>query len=180
MKCITASLMGFALLLFTAPMWAQGTTSQATASCNFDSQNQLAVEYQRFSVKGHQSPFGHQIPYDKVWTPGGKPLTLFTNSPVAIAGHNLSPGAYTMFLVPDEKAWTLVVSKSTDMSGQYDKSKDVARIPMDMGTLPSPENQFSVYFGHTGPQQCSMMVDLGNKRGTANFNEAASQSAMKR
>jgi len=39
-----------AQLLLATVLLAQGTTSQATATCNFDANNQVVVEYQRFSV----------------------------------------------------------------------------------------------------------------------------------
>jgi hypothetical protein len=38
------------LLLFSPVLFAHGTASQATATCNFDSTKQLAVEYQRMTV----------------------------------------------------------------------------------------------------------------------------------
>jgi len=39
-----------AIMLLTTLVFAQGTTSQATATCNFNVNDQVAVEYQRFSV----------------------------------------------------------------------------------------------------------------------------------
>src|SRR5271166_4820021 len=101
-------------LLFCSSSFGQGTTSGATASCNFDSNKQVAVEYQRVTVYARKEVFGREIPYDKTWAPGGKPLTLFLSSPMTVGGKELSTGAYTMFVIPSEKRWTLVVSKSTD------------------------------------------------------------------
>jgi len=86
--------------LFATVLFAQGTSSQATATCNFDANNQLAVEYQHFSVNSQKLVFGHEILYNKVRTPGGKPMTLFTNSTVAVGGHEIPAGAYTLLLSP--------------------------------------------------------------------------------
>ena len=44
-----------------------------------------------------------------------------------------------MFVIPGAKQWTLIVSKSTDMTGAYDEQKDLVRVPMESGELPSPE-----------------------------------------
>ena len=73
-------------LLFCSSLFGQGTTSGATATCNFGSSRQVAVEYQRMTVDVKKPVFGEEIPYDKVWAPGGKPLALFLNSPVTIGG----------------------------------------------------------------------------------------------
>jgi hypothetical protein len=72
-------------LLICSSSFAQGTTSGATASCNFDSNKQIAVEYQRMTVNGRKPVFGEEIPFNRIWAPRGKPLTLFLNSPVTSA-----------------------------------------------------------------------------------------------
>jgi hypothetical protein len=151
-------------LLLATVLFAQGTTSQATAACNFDANDQVAVEYQRFSVNSKKPVFGHEIPYNKAWAPGGKPMTLFTNSAVIAGGHDIPVGAYTMFVIPSQKEWMLVISKSTDTSGRYDEQDDLIRIPMGYGQLDQPEGQFSIFFAHIAPGQCSMRLDLEKAR----------------
>ena len=158
-------------LLFGCGLFAQGTTSAATATCNFDSNKQVVVEYQRMTVNIKKPVFGQEIAYNKVWAPGGKPLTLFLDSPVTVGGKPLPTGAYTMFVIPSENHWTLIVSKSTDTSGKYDEADDLFRVPMDYGELSSPENEFSIYFGHVAPNQCSMRLDLAKSRAWIVFQE---------
>ncbi len=152
------------LLLTTTTAYAQGTSSNATATCNFDKTKQVAVEYQRIAIDVKKKLLGNDIPYGKVWTPGGKPMTLFTNTPVSIGDKDIPVGAYTLFVIPEEKKWTLIVSKSTDTSGKHDEKDDVARVPMQVGELPNPESEFSVYFAHVAPTQCSMRLDLDQAR----------------
>lgn len=144
----------------------------ATATCNFSDQQQLAVEYQKLDLgKNDKNFIGHQVPYGKVWEPGKQALTLFTNSPVSIDGTSVPVGAYTMYLIPDKDKWTLVVSKNTNKSAAYDKSKDVVRASMQTGQLPSPEPEFSVYFAHTGPKECTMRVDVADTRAWVPFQQ---------
>ena len=54
-----------AIMLLTTLVFAQGTTSQATATCYFNVNDQVAVEYQRFSVNSKKTVFGHEIPTTK-------------------------------------------------------------------------------------------------------------------
>jgi len=138
---------------------AQNTPATATATCNFDEEKQLVVEYVPVSIN-LKKPLATQVPFGKPWAPGGKPMTLFTNTSVQIGSTRLPIGAYTMFLVPTPKQWTLIVSKSTDMSGNYTGEDDVVRVPMDFGELPNPESTLSVSFGHVAPDQCNIRIDL--------------------
>jgi hypothetical protein len=62
------------------------------------------------------------------------------------------------------REWTLIISKSTDTSGHYNEREDLVRVPMEYGELHSAESQFSIYFAHIAPDQCSMRVDLEKVR----------------
>jgi len=150
-------------LSVSASVAAEGSVSDANTTCNFDSQKQIAVDYQQL-----QLPAGRKantvVPYGKVWAPGGKPLTLFTNTPLSIAGKNMADGAYTMFVVPEEKSWTLIISKSTDISGKYDEANDLVRVPMQFGKLPQAETAFTAYFAHVATDQCNLRLDVGKDR----------------
>jgi len=151
--------------LLVAPMLvAQAKDSQATATCNFDADKQVVVRYQRMTVNVKQPVFGREIPYDKVWAPGGRPMTLFANSPVVADGRKVPTGAYTLFIIPSEKQWELIISKGTDTSGRYHQRDDLYRFPMQSGELSEPESQFSIYFAHVAPDQCSMRLDLEKAR----------------
>jgi hypothetical protein len=87
-------------------------------------------------------------------------MALFTNTPIQVGSRTLPIGAYTLFVVPNSKQWTLIVSKSTDTSGAYDPQQDLVRVAMDSGELPSPEENMSVSFAHVAPQQCNIRFDL--------------------
>ncbi len=139
--------------------WAQDDSSGASATCNFDEDKQLVVQYQHVPINPRK-PISAQVPSGKVWAPGGRAMTLFTNAPIQIGSRNLPIGAYTLFVVPNSKQWTLIVSKSTDTSGAYDPQQDLVRVPMDSGELPSPEENLSVSFAHVAPQQCNIRIDL--------------------
>jgi len=160
-----------AFSVFSPTLLAQDTTSQATATCNFDSTKQLVVEYQRMSINSRTPVFGYEIPYDRVWMPGGKPMTMFSNAPITVGGTVIPTGAYTMFVIPSEKQWILVISRSTDTSGKYNQQEDLARVPMEYGELSSPESEFSIYFAHVAPGQCSMRLDLERVRTWVIFQE---------
>ena len=155
-----------AICLFVPASLAQ---APATAVCDFDSSAQLAVQYQATSVHTSKPVFGHDIPYNNVWAPGGKPMTMFLNHEVTVDGKNIPIGAYTMFVIPAPNKWTLIISRNTDTSGKYDESKNLLRVPMQWGELSSPESVFSIYFAQVTPGQCTMRVDLEKSRAWVDF-----------
>jgi len=159
------------VLAFAGSSVTQTSTSAATTACNFDPNQQLAVEYQSIAVNPKKRVLGNEIPYGKVWTPGNKPMKLFTNTPVTVGGKDIPIGAYTMFVIPEEKAWTLIISKSTDTSGKYDEQQDFARIPMQFGKLQQAEPEFTAYFAHVAAAQCNLRLDLQKARAWVVFNK---------
>ncbi len=170
MQRVTSSFLMLITVLFACGVRAQDDANAMNATCNFDQDHQLAVQYERVSVNLKKS-LAVQVPFGKPWAPGGKPMTLFTNTPVEIGGRMLPMGAYTMFVIPSPKQWTLIVSKSTDMSGKYNEEDDLVRVPMDSGELPNPESDLSAAFGHIAADQCSFRIDLDKYGHFAVFHE---------
>jgi hypothetical protein len=154
-----SSALFFVSLIFACAAFAQDDPMAASATCNFDQDRQLVVHYQRFSIDMKKA-LSAQVPFNKPWAPGGKPITFFTNGSVQIGPRVLGIGAYTLFVIPSSKHWTLVVSNSTDTSGAYDEKNDLVRVPMDAGELPSPGSDLVVTFAHVAPNECSLRIDL--------------------
>jgi hypothetical protein len=147
------------LIVLPCAAFGQDNAAAASSTCNFDEQKQLVVEYQPVALN-LKKPLSSQVAFGKVWAPGGKPMTLFANTPVQIGSRMLPIGAYTLYVIPNAKQWTLIVSKSTDMSGAYNEQDDLARAPMDAGELPNPEANLNVAFEHVGRGQCNLRIDL--------------------
>jgi len=149
----------FVLLLVVPAVWAQDDANSNTVECDFDANRQIVIAYQKVPPS-NKPVLGRDVAYDKVWAPGGKPMTLFVSTPVSLEGRALPLGAYTMFVIPSGKKWKLVVSKSTDTSGKYDEKNDIVRATMDTGELPHAANQFGVFFGHIAANQCALRLEL--------------------
>lgn len=160
MHRVTSYALIFASIFLTCAAFAQDSSSATgTTTCNFDEDKQLVIQYQRVTVNLKKG-VSTQVPFGKVWAPGGKPMTLFTNAPVVVGSRNVGVGAYTLFVLPTSKLWTLIVSKSTDMTGAYDEKNDIVRVPMDSGELPNPVGELAVAFEHVAPGQCNLRLDL--------------------
>lgn len=132
--------------------------SESVTSCNLENGSQIAVRYLPVKAQGDKKEFGGKIPFGTVWTPNDTAMVLFTDGTITAGSKQLGPGAYTMFVIPNKSEWTLVISKETDTKAKYDQTKDMARLPMEIGSLPQSYKQFSVILGHTGPNECSIRI----------------------
>ena len=136
-----------------------------TASCSFQDGKQITVRY------SNDTPGGRDIPSGRVWSPGGQPMLLFTQTPLIADNTDIPTGAYSMFIVREKNDWTLVVNKNVSTGSKYDKHLDVVRMGMLMGQLSAPQKEFTVLFGHTDPRQCNMRIYYGNSGTWAEFKE---------
>ncbi|MFZ0286325.1 MAG: DUF2911 domain-containing protein [Terriglobales bacterium] len=124
----------------------------ATAYCDFDDNQEISVRYNN-TVASRDEPHN-----GKVWLPGGTPMTLFVGAPVSLNNVPIPAGAYSVYVIPNRKDWTLIVNKNVTPGAAYDQAQDVARGPMELGEVDSPPGQLQVSFAHVGPKQCNIRL----------------------
>ncbi len=105
----------------------------------------VTVEYSRPSKKGRQI-FGGLVPYGQPWRTGANEATLLTVAGDFMVGQIHAPkGTYGVYTIPDEKSWTLALSKTTTGMGMdWDQAQDVGRTPMKVSKAASPVEQFTI------------------------------------
>ena len=137
-----------------------------TVSCNFADGRQVTVRYNTVPVNKKE-----RLRDGKVWMPGGSAMILFSGADLKFAGKQIPTGAYTMYLMPGRKDWTLIVSKNEKPENAYDPGQDLARGAMDLGQLSQPTRNLRVYFGLMGPKQCNLRVYYGDIGAFTEFDE---------
>lgn len=77
------------------------------------------VCYGRPSLRGRHMVGGEAVPYGKLWRTGANEPTIL-HLPVAasIAGIKVQPGSYSLYTIPGEKEWTVIVNRSTSQWGE--------------------------------------------------------------
>jgi hypothetical protein len=133
------------------------TSDSETVSCNFADDKQVTVRYNSIPFNKRE-----RLRENKVWMPGGSAIILFTGADLKFGGKNIPTGAYTMYLIPGKKTWTLIVSKNEKPESAYEARQDLARGPMDLGQLSQPNDKLTLYFGQMGPKQCNLRVYYGD------------------
>jgi hypothetical protein len=115
--------------------------------CEFEDGNEVNVQY---------TPVVKEQPRNgRVWAPG---ITLYVQTPLTLGSSSIALGAYSIFLIPDRKNWTLIVNKNVTAGAPYNSADDIARASMDVGEIPQPVNNLQLSFGHMGPKKCSLQV----------------------
>ena len=106
------------------------------------------VIYSRPQKKGRDI-FGGLVPYGEVWRTGANEATeLDIYIPLKFGKTILQPGTYTLYTIPGEENWTIIISSDTNVWGafSYKKEKDVARITVPCEQAAAPIESLSMIF----------------------------------
>jgi hypothetical protein len=167
MRVLAVCLVLIAQSLLAAAAQQEGSTDQsATASCDFTDGQEVSVEYNNSVMSEKDQPHN-----GRVWLPAGSPLTLFTQVALILNHAELAVGAYSIYVIPNKKDWTLIVSKNVTSPKTYDEKQDLVRAPMELGGVDSPPKKLQVSFAHTGPKVCSIRLYYGPTGAFVDFNE---------
>jgi hypothetical protein len=139
-------------LAFALPLAAQQKDKSkrpsppaAPAVCHFSDGKTITVDYSQPSMKGRKI-YGDLVPFDQPWRTGANEATTFVpTTDVTISGQAVPAGNYTLYTLPGEKQWKLILSKKTGQwgipypegqdFGRYDMKTEVIEIPMEKLTI---------------------------------------------
>ena len=86
--------------------------------------SKVGISFARPAVKGRKV-WGGLVPFGQVWRAGANSATVITFSHAAkVAGKDVPAGSYGFFVIPDEKAWTLILNKKANQWGAYEYKKE--------------------------------------------------------
>src|SRR5258708_29360831 len=109
-------LLGIFLAMLAAgaiPCEAQLASPTARAGCKFSDGKTIMVNYSSPRMRGRKI-FGDLVPFGEVWRAGADDATSFVpNVDVIVACKNVPPGKYTIFTLPTQTKWILIISKQT-------------------------------------------------------------------
>lgn len=144
----------------------------AQAQCKFSDGKTVTVDYSSPRAKGRKI-FGGLVPYGEVWRTGANEATTFvTNANLQIEGKDVPAGNYTIFTVPEQGKWTLIINKQTGEWGipyKYE-GNELARVPMQVSRTASPVENFTIKFDQNGGT-CTMMMSWENTAASVAINE---------
>lgn len=107
--------------------------------------HQVEIQYGRPSMRG-RTVFGGLVPWGQVWRTGANEAThLRTPAAMTIGGETLSAGEYTLWTIPAEDGWTLVINSETGQWGTaHNADNDLFSVPMMTTSLEEPVEVFTI------------------------------------
>lgn len=112
----------------------------------------ITVTYGRPSMKGRKI-MGALVPYGQVWRTGADEATVLTTEADLMIGNLAVPkGSYSIFTLPSESGWKLIVNKVDKQWGafRYDEKQDLGRVDMKVGKTSAPVEQFTITLAKSG------------------------------
>lgn len=110
----------------------------------------VKVTYGRPYKKGREI-FGGLEKYGKVWRTGADEATEITFAKDAtVGGKPVKAGTYTLFTIPEENEWTIILNGQLGQWGAYEydkhKVKDVLQVKAPAKKLSTPVEQLTIRF----------------------------------
>ena len=103
-------------------------------------------------IKNGRVIFGNLQKYGELWRLGANESTeieFFSN--VKIGGRQINKGRYTMYCIPYENKWTLIINGNNYTWGhfKYDSKKDIVRKDVDLDRSTETIEALYMYFDET-------------------------------
>src|SRR5580658_6509672 len=117
---------------------SQRPSPPAQAVFHFVDGKTVTVDYSSPRANGRKI-FGELVPYGQVWRAGANEATTFvTPVDLSVGGKDVPAGDYTIFTIPEQNKWTLIISKKTGEWGipYPGAGSDLLRVDMKAGKLP--------------------------------------------
>ncbi|MBZ4190465.1 DUF2911 domain-containing protein [Niabella beijingensis] len=123
--------------------------------------------YSRPSLKGRQL-YTDLAPAGKLWRTGANGATTLTVSDaITMGGQTVPAGTYGLLTIPDRNAWTIILTKQTDVTSNptaYKESEDVVRIKVTPVTTKTITENFTIQLENITPTTAELQLSWGNVR----------------
>jgi hypothetical protein len=82
----------------------------------------------RPSARGRTMIGGEAVPFGKLWRTGAnEPTMIHTTAPIVIAGVAVPAGSYSIYSIPGQKEWHIIVNRSITQWGHESQYTDAVR-----------------------------------------------------
>ncbi|MFL5615151.1 MAG: DUF2911 domain-containing protein [Gemmatimonadaceae bacterium] len=128
----------------------------------------VKVCYGRPSRRGREV-LGQLLPYGTPWRLGAnEATTIYVPFAARIAGTNVAPGWYSLYAIPDEKQWRVVVNSDVQRWGvpidDEVRTKDAGAAVLPVEQLANPVEMLTITLRRRSNRTASMDVEWENAR----------------
>lgn len=103
-------------------------------------------------------------PFGEVWRTGANESTVISfNDDMFVEGELVEAGVYSLYTIPGESEWTIIINDKLSWGTQYDEAEDRLRIRV----TPEASNfveQMMIYFEYVTVESGTLFIHWGNVR----------------
>jgi Protein of unknown function (DUF2911) len=149
--CLILATLGLALVSGLRAQTPNIIFPAASPACTLQQRvglTDIEVAYSRPGVKGRVI-FGGIVPYGMVWRTGANQATTIAfSTPVKLEGNDIPAGTYSLFTIPGENEWTIIINKDANQWGafQYNEKVDLVRFKVKPVKLAESIESFTIEF----------------------------------
>lgn len=127
----------------------------------------VKITYSRPHKRGRKI-FGNPeiVPYGEVWRTGANEATEITvTKPITIAGKSLDAGTYSIFTIPEEDKWTVILNSDLGQWGAYNYNSeyDVMRFTVPVENTDTMYEPFTIEFEQQNHSANILMMWVNTK-----------------
>lgn len=106
---------------------------------------EVYLTYGRPGLKGRD--LSSLAPAGQVWRTGANESVAITfSSGVTVGDKEVPAGTYSLYTIPGEDEWTIIINEKLSWGTSYDESQDVIRTTASVSELAEPMEWFTIYF----------------------------------
>ncbi len=157
-----AAALAFALLFAACGLRdAQPKASQSATLSQDVGRLHIAIAYDRPVAHGRKL-FGGLVPFGQVWMPGANwATTIELDRDVTVQGQPLPAGKYSLWTIPGESAWTVILSRrARAFHTRYPAGEDALRVQA-RPLAGSHMETLAFYFPVVGPDSAILALHWG-------------------
>lgn len=114
--------------------------------------------------KRDRQVFGQLVPYGEMWrTAANESSEITFSKDVTFGGQAVPAGTYTLFTIPGEATWTVILNRTlgSNGTGGYDAALDAARVEVPAQTTRATYEPFTITFadGEGGGKRLRLVWD---------------------
>jgi hypothetical protein len=120
----------------------------------------VTVTYSRPNVKGRKI-FGGINPYGQVWRTGANYATTITFSEnVLVEGNKVPAGTYSLFSIPEQNSWTIILNKTAKQWGAYSykQADDLVRFTVKPVNVKEKRETFTMQFANSTTKTTDLYI----------------------
>ncbi len=124
---------------------------------------EILVTYGRPGVRDRDI-FGGLVPFGEVWRTGANESTVIVfGDDVLVEGEQVPAGTYSLYTIPGEDEWTVIINEKLSWGTQYDEAEDLLRVTVQPEESIHME-QFMIYFEDVTEHQGNLVLHWDNTR----------------